>query len=56
MSKLAIVGEFWTFMRQNKKCWLLPIVMVLLMWHFAGIRGRFGPGAMYFNLLAAEGH
>jgi hypothetical protein len=31
MSKMAIVGEFWMFMRQNKKWWLLPIVMVLLM-------------------------
>jgi drug/metabolite transporter superfamily protein YnfA len=24
-------GEFWTFLRQNKKWWLLPILLVLLL-------------------------
>ena len=30
MRKLAIVQEFWSFLRQNKKWWLLPIVVMLL--------------------------
>ncbi len=30
MSKLALVGEVWLFLRQNKKLWLLPIIIVLL--------------------------
>lgn len=30
MSKLQVLGEFWAFLRFNKKYWLLPIVVVLL--------------------------
>jgi uncharacterized protein DUF5989 len=30
MSKLSIMSEFWHFLRQRKKYWLLPIVFVLL--------------------------
>jgi hypothetical protein len=30
MSKISLAGEMWSFMRQNKKFWLLPIVMTLL--------------------------
>jgi hypothetical protein len=31
MSKFALANEFWLFLRQNKKLWLLPIVIVLLL-------------------------
>ena len=31
MSKLALAGEIWLFLRQNKKLWLLPIIIVLLL-------------------------
>jgi len=31
MSKISLTGELWSFMRQNKKFWLLPIVMTLLL-------------------------
>jgi len=30
MNKLSLVGEFWTFLRQSKKWWLAPIMVVLL--------------------------
>ena len=30
MGKLSLAGEVWAFLRQNKKLWLLPIVVVLL--------------------------
>lgn len=30
MSKLSIAHEAWLFLRQNKKLWMLPIVVVLL--------------------------
>lgn len=30
MSRAAIVGEFWVFLRERKKLWLMPIVMLLL--------------------------
>jgi hypothetical protein len=26
----GLVGEFWEFLRQNKKWWLLPIIVVVL--------------------------
>jgi drug/metabolite transporter superfamily protein YnfA len=29
MGKLALAGEMWLFLRQNKKYWLLPIIVVL---------------------------
>jgi len=31
MSKLAIVREFWLFLRVRKKWWLLPILLSLLL-------------------------
>lgn len=31
MSKLAVVRQFWTFLRQRKKYWLLPIVLILVL-------------------------
>ena len=31
MSKLAIVKEFWSFLRVRKKWWLAPIVVFLLL-------------------------
>jgi drug/metabolite transporter superfamily protein YnfA len=30
MSKFSLAGEIWLFLRQNKKLWLLPIILVLL--------------------------
>ena len=31
MTRLSLIREFWLFLRQNKKLWLLPIVIVLLL-------------------------
>jgi len=31
MSKFKIIGQFWSFMRVNKKFWLLPIVVILIL-------------------------
>ena len=31
MTKLAILGEFAAFLKENKKLWLLPIVVVLVL-------------------------
>ena len=30
MSKLRVLGEFWSFLRARKKFWLAPIVFVLV--------------------------
>lgn len=29
--RTGLVGEFWDFLKHNKKWWLLPIVVVLLL-------------------------
>lgn len=31
MSKIAILKEFWCFLRVRKKWWLTPIVIILLL-------------------------
>jgi hypothetical protein len=31
MSKISMIREFTLFLRQNKKLWLLPIVMTLVL-------------------------
>lgn len=31
MSKLSIVSEFWQFLKERKKIWLLPIVVFLVL-------------------------
>lgn len=31
MSKLQVVRELWQFMKYNKKYWLAPIILVLLL-------------------------
>lgn len=31
MSKMKVVTEFWAFTKSNKKYWLAPIVIVLLL-------------------------
>ena len=30
MGKLAIIKEFWVFLKVRKKWWLLPIIIILL--------------------------
>lgn len=31
MSKIQVFSELWQFMKQNKKFWLAPIVLTLLL-------------------------
>ena len=31
MGKLAIMGEFWAFLKHRKKWWLGPIVVILVL-------------------------
>jgi hypothetical protein len=31
MGKLAVIAEFWAFMKERKKWWLAPIVLALLL-------------------------
>lgn len=31
MSKVQVINELWQFMRENKKLWLAPIVITLVL-------------------------
>ena len=31
MSKFSVLREFWDFLREQKKFWLVPIVLVLVL-------------------------
>ena len=31
MARISILKEFWEFLKQRKKYWLMPIVVLLLM-------------------------
>ena len=31
MSKVQVISQLWEFMRENKKFWLAPIVIMLIM-------------------------
>ncbi len=31
MSKMSLIGEFTLFLKENKKLWLLPIVITLML-------------------------
>lgn len=42
MSKLSIAGEFLLFLRENKKTWMIPIVIMLL---FLGVILVVGQGS-----------
>ncbi len=42
MGKLSIAGEFILFLRENKKSWMIPIVVLLL---FLGIIIVVGQGS-----------
>jgi hypothetical protein len=29
-NRVSLVSEFWSFLKQNKKWWLLPLLLVIL--------------------------
>jgi hypothetical protein len=31
MAKIQVLGEFWAFLRYNKKYWIAPIVIFLIL-------------------------
>lgn len=31
MGRMSVMTEFWEFLRQRKKFWLLPLVVILLL-------------------------
>jgi len=46
--RMSIIGEFWEFLKYNKKWWLLPILIVLLLMGILVLLSATGIGwAMY---------
>ena len=46
----GLLGELWGFMRQNKKWWLLPILVVLLLFGFLIVLSGTGLAPFIYTL------
>ena len=31
MARTSLVGEFWAFLKERKKWWLLPVILVMVL-------------------------
>lgn len=51
MSKLGILGEFGQFLLENKKWWLLPIVITLLLFGILLVFAQTSPIAPFVYTL-----
>ncbi|HUT01625.1 MAG TPA: DUF5989 family protein [Phycisphaerae bacterium] len=46
----SLVGEFWEFLKHNKKWWLLPIVVVILLMGLLVVLSSSGVGAFMYTV------
>lgn len=46
----GLIGEFWEFLRQNKKWWLLPILLMLLLFGLLLVLAGGGGGPFIYTL------
>jgi hypothetical protein len=46
----SLVGEFWVFLKQNKKWWLLPILAVMLLLGLLVFLGGSGAAPFVYTL------
>jgi hypothetical protein len=30
-NRVSLIGEFWSFLKQNKKWWMIPLLLVFLL-------------------------
>lgn len=51
MSKIRILREFWEFLRQEKKYWLMPIVIVLALFGLLLVVAQSTPVAPFIYTL-----
>jgi len=51
MSKLGILAEFWQFLIHNKKWWLLPIVVVFVIFGILLVFAQTSPVAPFIYTL-----
>ena len=48
--RVGLAGELWGFLRHNKKWWLMPILLVLLMFGLLIILGGTGAAPFIYTL------
>ncbi len=48
--KKSVVGEFWDFARQNKRWWMTPIIVILLLLGLLVLATGTGVGALIYPL------
>ncbi len=48
--RISIVGEFWEFLKYNKKWWLLPILVVLFLMGLLVVLSVTGLGPLIYSL------
>jgi len=46
----SFLGEFWLFLRQNRKWWLLPIIVTLLLVGVLVVVAGSGAGPLVYTL------
>jgi hypothetical protein len=46
----SLLGEFWLFMSENKKWWLLPILLVMLLMGALMVLGSTGAAPFIYTL------
>jgi hypothetical protein len=46
----GLVGEFWQFLKQNKKWWLLPVLAVMLLLGLLVFLGGSGAAPFIYTL------
>ena len=51
MSKVAILGELWRFMRARKKWWLLPMIIIIVLLGLLMIFAQTSPLAPFIYTL-----
>jgi len=47
----GLVGEFWQFLRHNRKWWLLPIVVVLLIFSIFVVLAGTGAAPFIYTVM-----
>ena len=48
--QVSLPREFWEFLKHNKKWWLLPILLVLLVIGLLAVLGSAGVGAFMYTV------
>ncbi len=46
----SLLGEFWLFLRENKKWWMIPIILFFLLLTFVAILGATGAAPLMYTL------